>query len=34
MLRQFDTIIRPTPDILKLLEKEQRSFIAIIHVTC
>ena len=34
ILRRFDTIIRPTPDILNLLEKEQRSFIAIIHVTC
>jgi len=34
MLRRFDTIIRPTPNILNLLEKEQRSFIAIIHVTC
>jgi hypothetical protein len=31
---EFDTIIRPTPDIIDLLEKEQRSFIAIIHVTC
>jgi hypothetical protein len=34
ILRQFDTIIRPTPDILNLLKKENRSFIAIIHVTC
>jgi hypothetical protein len=34
ILRQFDTIIRPTPDIIDLLEKEQRSFIALIHVTC
>jgi hypothetical protein len=34
MLRKFDAIIRPTPDILDLLEKEQRSFTAIIHVTC
>jgi len=34
MLRKFDTIVRPTPDILNLLEKERRSFIAIIHVTC
>ena len=34
MLRKFDTIIQPTPDILNLLEKEHRSFVAIIHVTC
>jgi hypothetical protein len=34
ILKEFDTIIRPTPDIIGLLEKEQRSFIAIIHVTC
>ena len=34
ILRQFDTIIRLTPDILNLLEKEHRSFVAIIHVTC
>jgi hypothetical protein len=34
MLGKSDTIIRPTPDILDLLEKEHRSFIAIIHVTC
>jgi hypothetical protein len=34
MLRKFDTIIQPTQDIIALLEKEQRSFTAIIHVTC
>jgi hypothetical protein len=34
MLRKFDTKIQPTPEIIDLLEKEQRSFIAIIHVTC
>ena len=34
ILKQFDTIIQPTPDIIGLLEKEQKSFIALIHVTC
>jgi hypothetical protein len=34
ILRQLDTIIRPTPEIIDLLEKEQKSFIALIHVTC
>jgi hypothetical protein len=34
MLMRFETIIRPTPDILAMMKKEQRSFIAIIHVTC
>lgn len=33
-LRRFDTVIRPTPEILDMLKKEHRSFIAIIHVTC
>jgi hypothetical protein len=34
VLSQFETIIRPTQEILDMLKKEQRSFIAIIHVTC
>ena len=33
-LRRFETVIRPTPEILDMLKKERRSFIAIIHVTC
>ena len=33
-LRRFETVIRPTPEILDMLKKEHRSFIAIIHVTC
>jgi len=33
-LGQFVTIIRPTPEILEMLKKEHRSFVAIIHVTC
>jgi hypothetical protein len=33
-LSRFETVIRPTPEILDMLKKEPRSFIAIIHVTC
>ena len=33
-LCRFETVIRPTPEILDMLKKEHRSFIAIIHVTC
>jgi hypothetical protein len=34
VLSRFKTIIRPTPEILDILKKEHRSFVAIIHVTC
>ncbi|MCK9591207.1 MAG: hypothetical protein M0Q91_04245 [Methanoregula sp.] len=34
VLNRFETVILPTPDILDILEKEDRSFVAIIHVTC
>ena len=34
ILRQFETVILPTPEILDMVKKERRSFIAIIHVTC
>jgi hypothetical protein len=33
-LARFETIIRPTPEILEMLKNERRSFVAIIHVTC
>jgi len=33
-LRRFETVIRPTPEILDMLKKERRSHVAIIHVTC
>ncbi|HWS22456.1 MAG TPA: MTH938/NDUFAF3 family protein [Methanoregula sp.] len=33
-LSRFEKFIRPTPEILDMLKKEHRSFIAIIHVTC
>ena len=34
VLSRFETVIRPTPEILDILKKERRSFVAIIHVTC
>jgi hypothetical protein len=34
VLSRFETIIRPTTEILAMLEKETRSFVAVIHVTC
>jgi hypothetical protein len=34
VLSRFKAIIRPTPEILTILRKEHRSFVAIIHVTC
>jgi hypothetical protein len=34
VLSRFETVIRPTPEILDMLKKERRSFVAIIHVTC
>ena len=33
-LSRFKTVIRPTPEVLVMLKKERRSFVAIIHVTC
>ena len=34
ILSRKDAIIRPTPDILSMLEDEQRPFAAVIHVSC
>ena len=34
ILRHFETFIRPTPEILTLIEEESRSFAAVIHVSC
>lgn len=34
LLSPFTTVVKPTPDILLLLESEQRKFVAILHVTC
>jgi hypothetical protein len=34
ILKGYPTIIRPTPELVELLEEESRPFAAIIHVTC
>ena len=34
ILREKETVIRPTPEILALLEEEQRPFAAVLHVSC
>ena len=34
ILNGFETVIRPTPEILELLEGENRPYVAFLHVTC
>jgi len=34
ILKEYVTIIRPTPDIMQDLEEEARPFVAILHVSC
>jgi len=34
ILGGYDTVILPTPDIMALLEEEDRPFVAVIHVSC
>jgi hypothetical protein len=34
ILKHYETIIRPTPEILELLEEEKRPAVAILHVSC
>ena len=34
VLSKMVAIIRPTPDIVSMLEDEQRPFTAVIHVSC
>jgi hypothetical protein len=34
ILSKKEVVIRPTPDILSLMEDEQRPFAAVIHVCC
>ena len=34
ILSKMETIIRPTPEIIGMLEEEKRPFAAIIHVSC
>lgn len=33
-LQNFTTVIKPTPEVLILIQKELRKYIAIIHTTC
>lgn len=34
LLEAYETVVKPTPDLLPLLEKEQRVCAAVLHVTC
>jgi hypothetical protein len=34
LLAHFAMVMKPTPGILFLLEAEQRTFVAVLHVTC
>ncbi len=34
ILDKYNAVILPTPQIIDKIEKEQRKFVAIIHVTC
>ncbi len=34
ILRKYETVIRPTPEIIDRMELEKRAMAAIIHVTC
>jgi len=34
ILARMDAIIRPTPEIIGMLEEEERPFVAVIHVSC
>jgi hypothetical protein len=33
-LKPYEPVLMPTPDLLSMLEKEKRRYIAFIHVTC
>ena len=34
VLGRYAPVVRPTPDILPLLEQERRKYAAVLHVTC
>lgn len=34
LIAQYHGIMKPTPEILPLLERENRKFVAVLHVTC
>ncbi|AGB01994.1 MTH938/NDUFAF3 family protein [Methanoregula formicica] len=34
LLAEYEHIVRPVPDIIPLIAKEQRKYAAVLHVTC
>jgi len=34
LLAEFEHVVRPVPDIIPLIAKEQRKYVAVLHVTC
>ena len=34
MLEAYEHVVKPTPDLLLSLEREQRNYAAVLHVTC
>jgi hypothetical protein len=34
ILAKYETVIQPTPEVLELMEKEHRPYVALLHVTC
>lgn len=34
LLAPFVSVIKPTPEILSLIEQEKKSYVAVLHVTC
>ena len=34
ILKKYNSVILPTPEVIKRIEEEQKKFVAIIHVTC
>ena len=34
LLEKYAPVVKPTPDLLSLLEQEQQKYAAVLHVTC
>jgi len=34
ILAKYESVILPTPEVIKEIERERRKFVAIIHITC
>jgi hypothetical protein len=34
ILEQYDAVIMPMPEVLPLIEREKKKFVAVLHVTC